>query len=229
MSSLNSDMSTTPTLNIIVLISGSGSNLQAIIDAISAGKLHANIRLVISNRPNVKGLERAQAAGISAQCIDHRQYESREAFDQQLMQTIDRHQPDLLILAGFMRILTDGFVSHYAERMLNIHPSLLPDFRGLNTHQRALNAGVRQHGVSIHYVSNELDGGPLVLQAVIDVCADDTCESLQQKIHQQEHIIYPMVIEWIAQQRLEIIEQQVYMDRKLLNNPLKWINNKLVN
>jgi len=219
---------TTPKLNIVVLISGSGSNLQAIIDAISAGKLHANIAAVISNRPGVKGLQRAEQADIPAETLDHTQFESRESFDQQLMLRIDQYQPDLVVLAGFMRILTDDFVNHYVNRMLNIHPSLLPEFRGLNTHQRALEAGVKQHGVSVHYVSNELDGGPLVLQAVIDVLADDNVESLQQKIHQQEHIIYPMVIEWIAQQRLEVINQQVHLDKQALETPAKWIDNQLV-
>ena len=219
----------TPSLDIVVLISGSGSNLQAIIDAVDTGKLHANIKAVISNRPNVKGLERAQSAGIPAITLDHTQFASREAFDQQLILEIEQYQPELIILAGFMRILTDEFVNHFKGRMLNIHPSLLPEFRGLNTHQRALEAGVKQHGVSVHYVSNELDGGPLVLQAVIDVNALDTAESLQQRIHQQEHIIYPMAIEWVAQHRLEVIEQQVYLDKQPLESPPKWINNKLIN
>jgi len=219
----------TPSLNIVVLISGSGSNLQAIIDAVNAGKLHANISAVISNRPGVKGLERARSANIPALTLDHTQFDSREAFDQQLIQEIDRHQPGLIILAGFMRILTDDFVKHFEGRMLNIHPSLLPEFRGLDTHQRAIDAGVKQHGVSVHYVSNELDGGPVVLQAVIDVNANDTAESLQQRIHQQEHIIYPMAIEWVAQKRLEVINQQVYLDKQPLESPAKWINNQLVN
>lgn len=217
-----------PKLNIVVLISGSGSNLQAIIDAISADKLYANISAVISNRPGVQGLQRARQAGITAETLDHTLFEKREAFDQQLIQLIDQHQPDLVILAGFMRILSNDFVNHYDGHMLNIHPSLLPEFRGLNTHQRALDAGVKQHGVSIHYVSNELDGGPLVLQAVIDIQAQDTIESLQRKIHQQEHIIYPMVIEWVAQQRLEVINQQVHLDKKPLETPVKWINNQLI-
>ncbi len=216
-----------PPLNIVVLISGSGSNLQAIIDAIAAGKLHANITAVISNRPDVKGLERARAAGIPAETLDHTGFDSREAFDQALMQLIDQYQPGLVVLAGFMRILTDEFVAHYYGRMLNIHPSLLPEFRGLNTHQRALEAGVLRHGVSVHYVSNELDGGPLVIQAVIDVNEGDTASSLQQKVHRQEHIIYPMVIEWVAQQRLQMIDHQVYFDNKTLDKPLKWINNQL--
>lgn len=218
-----------PSINIVVLISGSGSNLQAIIDAVTAGKLHANIKAVISNRPGAKGLERAHIANIPALTLDHKQFDSREAFDQRLIKEIDKHQPDLVILAGFMRILTDDFVEHFNGRLLNIHPSLLPEFTGLNTHQRALDAGVKRHGVSVHYVNNELDGGPLVLQAVIDVKETDTAESLQQHIHQQEHIIYPMVIEWVAQNRLEFINQQVYLDKKLLESPAQWINNQLVN
>jgi len=218
-----------PRLNLVVLISGSGTNLQAIIDAIAANKLHATIQAVISNRPDVKGLQRAQAANINAITLDHTQFENRAAFDQQLIQEIDLHQPDLVILAGFMRILTDEFVAHFNGRMLNIHPSLLPKFKGLNTHQRAIDAGVKQHGVTVHYVSNELDGGPLVLQAVIDANTNDTAESLQQRIHQQEHIIYPMAIEWVAQKRLEVIDQQVYLDKQRLEGPVKWINNQLVN
>jgi phosphoribosylglycinamide formyltransferase 1 len=215
-------------LKLVVLISGSGSNLQAIIDAITSDRLNANITAVISNRPDVKGLERARSAGIPALTLNHTEFESREAFDHQLVQEIDQRQPDLIILAGFMRILTDDFVAHYKNRMLNIHPSLLPEFRGLNTHQRAIDAKVKQHGVSVHYVSNELDGGPLVLQAVIDVNENDTAQTLQQRVHQQEHIIYPMAIEWIAQHRLEIINQQVYLDKKPLETPAKWTNNQLV-
>jgi len=218
---------TTPRLNLVVLISGSGSNLQAIIDAIAARKLHANIKAVISNRPDVKGLQRARDANIPAITLDHKNFASREDFDRQLIQEIDQHQPDLIVLAGFMRILTDEFVEHFKGRMLNIHPSMLPEFRGLNTHQRAIEAGVKQHGVTVHYVSNELDGGPLVLQAIINVTQNDTPETLQQRIHQQEHIIYPLVIEWVAQQRLEMIDQQVYLDRQQLEGPAKWINNQL--
>lgn len=219
----------TSNIDIVVLISGSGSNLQAIIDAISADKLHANIKMVISNRPGVKGLTRAQAVKIPTLTLDHKKFANRKIFDQQLIQEIDLLKPDLVILAGFMRILTDEFVEHYDGRLLNIHPSLLPEFTGLNTHQRALDAGVKQHGVSVHYVNNELDGGPLVLQAVINVQETDTAESLQQRVHQQEHIIYPMVIEWVAQGRLKVINQQVILDKQLLETPAKWINNQLVN
>jgi phosphoribosylglycinamide formyltransferase-1 len=220
-------MQTSP-LDIVVLISGSGSNLQAIIDAIAAGRLHARICAVISNRPGVKGLERAAAASIPAYTLDHTDFASREEFDQQLMQLIDQHQPQLVVLAGFMRILSDDFVNHYQGRMLNIHPSLLPEFRGLNTHQRALQAGVAQHGVSIHYVSNELDGGPLVLQAVIDVNNHDTVDSLQQRIHKLEHVIYPMVIQWVAEGRLKVVEHKVYLDNNPLTSPAKWIDNQLI-
>jgi len=219
---------TTPRLNLVVLISGSGSNLQAIIDAIGVNKLHANIKAVISNRPNVKGLQRAITANIPAITLNHKNFASREAFDQQLIQEIDQYQPDLIILAGFMRILSDDFITHFNDRMLNIHPSLLPEFKGLNTHQRAIDAGVKQHGVTVHFVNNELDGGPRVLQAIIEVTKNDTAETLQQRVHQQEHIIYPMVIEWIAQQQLQIIDQQIYLNKQALESPAKWIDNQLI-
>ncbi len=215
-------------LPIVVLISGSGSNLQAIIDAIRAGTLNAEIRAVISNRNDVMGLERARNAGIETLVLDHKNFSDRESFDQALQQTIDRYQPQLVILAGFMRILTDDFVDHYTGRMLNIHPSLLPDFRGLNTHQRALDAGREQHGVTVHFVTNELDSGPLVIQAVININPDDSAESLQQRIHEQEHIIYPMAIQWFAEGRLSCRDNKVYLDNQLLKHPPRWINNELV-
>jgi len=217
-----------PNLKIVVLISGTGSNLQAIIDSIATGELPVDIKAVISNRPNVKGLQRAQTANIPAISLDHTSFKSREAFDQQLIQTINQFQPDLVILAGFMRILTDHFVAQFDGRLINIHPSLLPDFKGLNTHQRALDAKKKQHGVTIHYVNNKLDGGPLILQAIINISDNDTAASLQQRIHQQEHVIYPMVIKWIAIQRLKIINQHVYLDQQLLKGPVKWIDNQLI-
>ena len=216
-----------PALPIVVLISGSGSNLQAIIDAIEAKQLNADIRAVISNRPDAFGLQRAEKAGITTHILDHKDYSDRESFDQALIQIIDSHEPALVILAGFMRILTDDFVNHYARRMLNIHPSLLPEFRGLNTHQRALDAGRKQHGVSIHYVTNELDSGPLILQAVINVEDTDTADTLAEKIHQQEHVIYPMVIQWLAEDRLQYINNQLVFDQQPLTSPLIWENNSL--
>lgn len=221
-------MSNPVSLKIAVLISGSGSNLQAIIDAISANTLQAEITVVISNRPGVKGLERAKAAGIASITLDHTQYPSRELFDQQLIQNIQKYPPDLIVLAGFMRILSDNFIEHFRDRILNIHPSLLPEFKGLNTHQRALDAHKNLHGVSVHYVSNELDGGPVILQAIIKLQDNDTASTLQQRIQVEEHIIYPMAIEWIAQGRLAIINQQVYLDNKALEKPLKWVNKQLI-
>ncbi|MCW8955856.1 MAG: phosphoribosylglycinamide formyltransferase [Gammaproteobacteria bacterium] len=216
-------------LPIVVLISGSGSNLQAIIDAIMHQQLNVEIRAVISNRPGVKGLERAEAAGIPAKVLDHNNYHDRDSFDHDLKLLIDSFQPELVVLAGFMRILSKDFVDHYEGRMLNIHPSLLPDFRGLNTHQRVLDAQRNEHGVSVHFVTNELDSGPLVIQAVIPVQANDTAESLAQRIQQQEHIIYPMAISWFADNRLSCKNNQTFLDNRALNQTPRWKNNKLEN
>lgn len=209
------------TLPLVVLISGTGSNLQAIIDAIAAGKINAEIRAVISNRPGVAGLQRARDAGIATHIIDHRDYASREAFDTALSACIDQYQPQLVVLAGFMRILGDDFVRHYPGRMLNIHPSLLPEFPGLDTHRRVLQAKHKLHGASVHFVTPELDGGPLLVQAVIQVHADDTADSLQQRVHQQEHIIYPMAIDWIAKGRVKYENNKLYCDGKPLDKPLQ--------
>lgn len=214
-------------LPIVVLISGSGSNLQAIIDAIDNQQLNAEIRAVISNRPGVKGLERARAAGIPTTVLDHNQYDDRDSFDHDLQTLIDNYQPGLVVLAGFMRILTKPFVEHYQGRMLNIHPSLLPDFRGLNTHQRVLDAGREEHGVSVHFVTNELDSGPVVIQAMIPVLGDDTAESLAQRIQRQEHIIYPMAISWFADKRLSCNNNQAFLDNHPLLKIPRLINNKL--
>ena len=216
-------------LPIVVLISGNGSNLQAIIDGIKAHRVNACIKAVISNRADAKGLQRATEAGINAEVLNHKDYASREEFDQALQQLIDYYQPELVVLAGFMRILSDAFVHHYDGRMLNIHPSLLPDFKGLNTHQRVLNKGCQQHGVSVHFVSNELDSGAPVLQAVIQVEADDDVDTLAQRIHTQEYIIYPMAINWFAQGRLSYKNGQAFLDGKLITSPPRWINNQLQN
>ena len=180
-------------MNLVVLISGTGSNLQAVIDACKAGKIHGKVVAVISNKADAYGLQRAQAADIHTAVISHKDHPDREQYDAALMEEIDRHQPDLLIMAGFMRILTPAFVQHYAGRMLNIHPSLLPKHQGLHTHQRALDAGDSAHGASVHFVTEELDGGPVILQAKVPVFADDTAEDLAQRVHVQEHQIYPMV------------------------------------
>lgn len=198
--------------NVVVLISGSGSNLQALIDSVAHDGNQARIAAVICNRAGAYGLERAKQAGIATGLLDHKQFDGREAFDAALIQTIDAHQPDLVVLAGFMRILTPGFVQHYAGRLLNIHPSLLPKHKGLHTHQRALEAGDTEHGCSVHFVTEELDGGPLVVQAVLPIKADDTAESLARRVHQQEHQIYPLAVRWFAEGRLRLGAQGAMLD-----------------
>jgi len=211
-------------LRLVVLISGSGSNLQAIMDGCRDGSLHAEVAVVISNRPDVRGLERAQQAGIASEVLEHTRFESREAFDQAMIELIDGYRPDLVILAGFMRILTPGFVRHYAGRLFNIHPSLLPKYQGLHTHRRALEAGDPEHGASVHFVTEELDGGPVVLQAVVPVLEGDDEEALAARVLQQEHRIYPAVIQWFAEDRLQMdAGHRVHFDGKLLDTPIRWM------
>lgn len=202
--------------NVVVLISGSGSNLQALIDSTTGGDNPARIRAVISNRADAYGLQRAQAAGIETRVLDHKQFDGREAFDAALVEAIDAFEPQLVVLAGFMRILTPGFVRHYAGRLLNIHPSLLPKHKGLHTHQRALEAGDSEHGCSVHFVTEELDGGPLAVQAPIPVQSDDTPETLAQRVHVQEHRIYPLAVRWFAEGRLRLGANGAELDGQAL-------------
>ncbi len=210
----------TAPLDIVVLISGNGSNLQAMIDAIATGALkNARIRAVLSNRPDAFGLERAASAGIPAEVIDHRQFDSREAFDAQMQKTIDRYKPGLVVLAGFMRILSSDFVRHYAGRMINIHPSLLPAFTGLNTHQRALDAGVTEHGVSVHFVTEELDGGPVIARARVAIHPDDDALQLARRVQQEEHHLYPATIALIAEGRITTDNTDIYLDGAKLTSP----------
>lgn len=192
--------------DVVVLLSGTGGNLQAMIDSFQDSSSPARIRAVISNRADAYGLERARSAGIETRVLDHQAYEGREAFDTALIELIDSFAPHLVVLAGFMRILTPGFVRHYHGRLLNIHPSLLPAYKGLHTHQRVLEAGDATHGCSVHFVTEELDGGPLVVQAVISVELHDTPASLAQRVHTQEHLIYPLAIRWFAEGRLVLSE-----------------------
>lgn len=201
-------------LPIVVLVSGDGSNLQAIIDHVADRTLNARICAVISNKADAYGLQRARKANISTEIIDHRHYDSRESFDAELIRSIEKYHPELIVLAGFMRILTDDFVNHFSGKMINIHPSLLPKHRGLHTHKRVLEAGDREHGLSIHYVSTELDGGPIILQKSVPVLEDDTEESLAQRVLVQEHLAYPKVIQWFAEKRLQIVNNQVMIDNK---------------
>lgn len=197
---------------VVVLISGSGSNLQALIDQSLQGNLDIDIKAVISNKASAYGLERANNAGITTHALDHKQFESREAFDQALMTLIDQYQPKLVVLAGFMRILTEEFTRHYEGRMLNIHPSLLPKYKGLNTHQRAIDAGEAEHGVSVHFVTSELDAGSVVLQASTEISSDETADSLAQKVHTLEHIIYPLSVKWFSSGRLSLVKGQALLD-----------------
>lgn len=200
------------TCDVVVLISGSGSNLQALIDSSAGGENPARIRAVLSNRADAYGLERAKAAGIDTRVLDHKAFDGREAFDAALIEAIDAFAPQLVVLAGFMRILSPDFVRHYAGRLLNIHPSLLPKYKGLHTHQRALEAGDAEHGCSVHFVTEELDGGPLVVQAVIPVQSGDSLDSLAQRVHEQEHLIYPLAVRWFAEGRLRLGAQGAMLD-----------------
>ena len=199
----------------VVLISGGGSNLQAFIDQVEAGLLPIEVKLVVSNNADAYGLERANRAGIEAICIDHRNYQSRSEFDQALQDRIDIVEPEIIILAGFMRILTEQFVNHYQGRLLNIHPALLPKFPGTDTHQRALAAGEIWHGASVHYVVPEVDAGPVILRGRLAVTAEDTPQTLQQRIHKIEHQIYPLAVKWLAEGRLTISESRVLLDGEI--------------
>ena len=204
-------------LRVVVLISGNGSNLQAIIDYLKTHTdVPAKIVAVVSNRPEVFGITRATTAGIPTKVIDHKKFATREAFDTQLQKDIDQFTPDLLLFAGFMRILTPAFINHYLGRMLNIHPSLLPKFQGVNTHERALAAGEKEHGCSVHFVTQELDSGPIVLQGVVPIEKTDTPTILKERVHVMEHRIYPEALRWFAEKRLVMQGNAALLDGKLL-------------
>ena len=191
--------------SIVILISGRGSNMQAIIDA----DLPLRVAAVVSNRPEASGLSWAQGRGITTQALDHRAYASRDAFDIALAEAIESHRPDLVVLAGFMRILGEAFVSRFAGRMLNIHPSLLPAFPGLHTHRRALEEGVKLHGATVHFVTPALDHGPIVVQAAVPVLPDDDEDRLAARVLEQEHRIYPLALRWFAEGRLMVNDRLV--------------------
>ncbi len=196
---MTNDQNQGKVLTLVVLISGSGSNLQSIIDAIADRTIKARITAVISNHSDAYGLERASKAGIETIVEPHQQYSDRKQYDQVLARHVDRYSPDLIILAGFMRILSPWFVTRYSGKILNIHPSLLPKYKGTNTHQRVIDAGETEHGASVHLVTEELDGGPIVIQARVPVERDDDAESLRRRVLEQEHIIYPQAIKLFAQ------------------------------
>jgi phosphoribosylglycinamide formyltransferase-1 len=206
-------MSQTP-CPIVVLISGNGSNLQALMDHSADGAYC--VCAVISNKADAFGLQRASKAGIPTRVIDHRDYADRLSFDKRLIEEIDSFNPALVVLAGFMRILSAEFVQHYAGRVLNIHPSLLPAYRGTHTHERVLEAGEKEHGVSVHFVTEELDGGPVVLQASVPIRTDDTAISLAERVFEQEHRIYPKAVAWFAAGRLNMQDKAAVFDGKRL-------------
>ncbi|MGC8121511.1 phosphoribosylglycinamide formyltransferase [Marinobacter sp. VGCF2001] len=210
-----------PVPKILVLASGSGTNLQALIEASRERNFPGEIIAVGCNKPGAFALERATQANLATFVIDHTQYGSREEFDAALMAEILRHNPDLVVLAGFMRILTSDFVRAFRGKMLNIHPSLLPAYTGLNTHQRVLEAGDQTHGVSIHFVTEELDGGPVIAQAEIGVAGDDTPESLAEKVQEQEHLLYPIVVRWFCEGRIQLGAEGVLFDGALLEQPMR--------
>lgn len=218
-------MSTVRKIRLVVLISGRGSNLQAILDRAASGELPVEIAAVISNRPGVQGLERARRAGVPALELDHKDFPDRPAFEAALIELIDGYQPDLVVLAGFMRLLTAGFTDHYRGRLLNIHPSLLPKFRGLHTHERALAAGETEHGASIHFVTAELDGGPVIVRVRVPVLPGDDPDTLAARVLEQEHRLYPLAIRWFAEGRLRLEGEQVWFDGEPLTEPL-WLENR---
>jgi len=210
----------TQRLPVVVLISGGGTNLQALIDDAGPDAGYEIVG-VISNRPGVRGLERAASASIPTRVVDHTGFPDRAAFDTALADTIDPLHPGLVVLAGFMRILTNGFVDRYLGRMINIHPSLLPAFQGLNTHQRALDAGVTEHGASVHFVTGELDGGPIIAQARVPVMPNDDAPTLAARVLQREHQLLPRVVRWFAGGTLRLDGQQVRLDGQRLAEPVQ--------
>ncbi len=203
-------------MRFVVLISGNGSNLQALIDACASGRIKGQLVGVLSNKAEAYGLVRAKQAGIPTQVLSNADFASREAYDAALIAALQCWQPDLLVMAGFMRILTPAFVQHFAGRMLNIHPSLLPKYQGVKTHARAIAAGDSEHGASVHFVTEELDGGPVVLQAKVPIFEDDSVDELAERVLTQEHQIYPLVINWFCLGRLKMENNQAWLDNHCL-------------
>ena len=208
----------TEKLRVVVLISGRGSNLQSLIDR-SAGEYPAEIVGVISNLPGVAGLDRAEKAGIPTVVVDHTEFESRGAFESALQAALDAFEPGLIVLAGFMRRLGDDFVARYSGRMINIHPSLLPNYRGLHTHERALEDGVKKHGCSVHFVTEELDGGPVIAPMCVPVGEGDDPDTLAARVLTREHELLPAVVHWFAEGRLKMIDHGVELDGTVLMTP----------
>lgn len=202
------------TKSLVILISGRGSNMQALIEA----NLPVRIAAIISNRPDVAGLGIAKMRGFETKVVDQRAYSDREAFDAALADTIDAYEPDLIALAGFMRILGDGFVNRYRGKVMNVHPSLLPAFPGLNTHHRALREGVRIHGCTVHFVTPQVDHGPIIIQSAVQVLPDDTEETLARRVLRQEHHIYPEAVRWFMEGRLKLSGNRVEVNNAVVDD-----------
>ncbi len=207
-------------LPIAILISGRGSNMRTIAERAASGTLPVEVRVVVSDQPNAGGLEIARSMGIPTEVLSPREFPDRPSYDRALARLVARYEPKLVVLAGFMRILTSEFIAPFAGRIMNIHPSLLPKYRGLHTHRRVLEAGDPIHGVSVHFVTEELDGGPLIIQACVDVRPGDTEQSLSARVQREEHKIYPQAIEWFATGRLELVGDRVMLDGKELDRPV---------
>lgn len=211
---------------VAILISGSGTNLQAFIDAVAAGSLDANIAVVVSNRPDAYGLTRARDANIPTECVRNEDYPERAAFDVALARTLTNYSPDLLVLAGFMRILSSAFVARFEGMILNIHPALLPKYPGLNTHQRAIDAGEQWHGSTVHFVTEELDAGPRIVQGRVPVLSDDTESLLSARVQAVEHKMYPEAAALFASGRLQFIDGESWLDGARLDEPVQFNGNK---
>jgi len=209
-------------MSFIVLISGNGSNLQSIIDSIDTGQINASLSAVISNNADAYGLTRAKNHAIETRVIDHRLYDSRDLFDQALQQCIEEFEPDYIVLAGFMRILGSALIQTYKNKILNIHPSLLPDYKGLNTYQRAMDNRETEHGVSIHVVTAELDDGPVLMYGRYAIEDGDTLGDLQHKGHRLEHRMYPKILQWLSEKKLQIGENSIEFEQQILQEPIEF-------
>ncbi|MCH8865949.1 MAG: phosphoribosylglycinamide formyltransferase [Proteobacteria bacterium] len=206
--------------NTAILISGSGTNLQSFIDDVASGELELSLSIVFTNRANAYGLTRARDAGIATACIEHRDYADRQSFDRAVAQMLDKAEPELLLLAGYMRILSPWFVNHYAGRILNIHPALLPAFPGLDTHQRVLDSGDTWHGSTVHFVTDDLDAGPRILQGRLTVDTDESADELATRVQAIEHQIYPQAANWFANGRLAYHDDAAWLDGEHLDEPI---------
>lgn len=204
----------------VILISGSGTNLQSFIDKVTAGELDLDLRLVFSNKPDAFGVERAKRAGVPTACIEHGDFDDRESFDRAVAAVLDECDPELIVLAGFMRILSPWFVQHYEGKIINIHPALLPKYPGLNTHQRALDAGDEWHGSTVHFVTEELDGGPRILQGRLPVHPNESADELKHRVQAIEHRIYPEAANLVGSGRVEFYDGQALIDGKVANEPI---------